>query len=184
MKKIVSIFGWIILIATFTSLGFATDNPKVGLIGYFIFFSLVFGGTLFYIKNHHKRNEINPKVVILIHKALGSILVLIGVAAPVIFFRKFVDPNLSLFVYIIIVVITIILIVLGALAISIINNSIGKKLFVTTLGYVMLIGLAIIPALAMSQYSNSYASLGIAYWSVIFTAALSWIGVSLYFQQD
>ncbi len=184
MKKIVNIIGWIILIATFTSIGFATDNPKTGLIGYFIFFSLVFAGTLFYAKHHHRKSEVNQKVVDTLHKAIGAILVLCGTAVPVIFFRKFVDPNLAFFVYFIIVVITIIIVVLGALAISIINNSIGKKLSVTLLGYLMLIVLATIPAIGMSQYSNSYANLGIAYWAIIVTATTSWWGSSLYFQKD
>lgn len=184
MKKIVNIIGWIILLATFSSLGFATDNPKVGILGYLVFFIAVFGGTLYYAKNHHRQNEVNQKVVNLIHKSLGIILALASIAAPVIFFKKFVDPNLSFVVYLIIVVITIVLIVLGALAISIINNSLGKRSLNTVLGYLFLIVLAVVPALGMSQYSNTYANLGIAYWSAIVSAALAWWGVSLYTQID
>jgi cation transport ATPase len=183
LRKIVKIIGWIILLATFTSLGFATDNPKTGLIGYFIFFSLVFGGTWFYIKKSNRKNEINPKITNALYKILGTILVLVSAIAPVILFQKFVDPNLSTTVYTVIVVITIVLIALGALAISIINNSLGKKLFVTLLGYLFLIALAIVPALGMSQYSNSYANLGIAYWSAIVSATLAWWGVSLFFHK-
>jgi len=180
LRKIVKIIGWITLLLVFTSLGFATDNPKTGLLGYFIFFSLVFGGTYIYAKKHHRRNEANPKIINFIHKILGAILGIGSVAAPVIFFRKFVDPNLPISVYFIIIVITIVLIVLGALAISIINNSLGKKMLITVLGYIFLIVLAIVPAIGMSQYSNSYANLGIAYWSAIFTAASAWWGVSLF----
>ncbi|MFO7895912.1 MAG: hypothetical protein R6U84_03165 [Candidatus Cloacimonadales bacterium] len=183
MRKIVKIIGWMILLATFTSLGFATDNPQAGLIGYFIFFSLVFGGTWLYIKKSNRKNEINPKITKALHKVLGTILLLVSVVAPVILFQKFVDPNLSTAVYAVIVVITIVLIALGALAVSIINNSLGKKLFVTLLGYLFLILLAVVPALGMSQYSNSYANLGIAYWSAIVSATLAWWGVSLFSQK-
>jgi hypothetical protein len=62
----------------------------------------------------------------------------------------------------------------------IINNSLGKKLFVTILGYLFIIVLSIVPALGMSQYSTSYANLGIAYWSAIVAASLAWWGVSLF----
>ena len=66
MKKIVKIIGWIILLLVFSSVGFAADNPKIGFLGYFIFFSLVFGGTFVYIKSHHRKNEANPKIINLI----------------------------------------------------------------------------------------------------------------------
>ena len=180
MKKIVKIIGWIILLLVFSSVGFAADNPKIGFLGYFIFFSLVFGGTFVYIKSHHRKNEANPKIISLIHKVLGIIITILSVISPAMFFSKFVNPNLGTGVYAIIVVITIVLIALGALAIMIINNSLGKKLFVTILGYLFIIVLSIVPALGMSQYSTSYANLGIAYWSAIVAASLAWWGVSLF----
>jgi hypothetical protein len=180
LKKIVKIIGWIILLLVFSSVGFAADNPKIGFLGYFIFFSLVFGGTFVYIKSHHRKNEANPKIINLIHKVLGIIITILSVISPAMFFSKFVNPNLGTGVYAIIVVITIVLIALGALAIMIINNSLGKKLFVTILGYLFIIVLSIVPALGMSQYSTSYANLGIAYWSAIVAASLAWWGVSLF----
>ena len=180
MKKIVKIIGWIVLLLVFSSVGFATNNPKIGFLGYFIFFSLIFGGTYIYIKSHHRKNETDPKIINLIHKFLGIIITLVSIISPVMFFRKFVNPNLGTGVYAIIVVITIVLIALGALAIMIINNSLGKKLFLTILGYLFIIVLSIVPALGMSQYSTSYANLGIAYWSAIVTASLAWWGVSLF----
>ena len=180
MKKIVKIIGWIILLLVFSSVGFAADNPKIGFLGYFIFFSLVFGGTFVYIKSHHRKNEANPKIINLIHKVLGIIITILSVISPAMFFSKFVNPNLGTGVYAIIVVITIVLIALGALAIMIINNSLGKKLFVTILGYLFIIVLSIVPALGMSQYSTSYANLGIAYWSAIVAASLAWWGVSIF----
>ena len=173
MRKVVSIIGWIVLLAAFSSLGFGTDNPSVGVPSYAIFFLIIFGGVFLYNKKHQKRQEISSNVSAKLYQILGIILLIIAVLSPAFILKS---ANFLFFIYVIITLITGILIALGALSISIINSSKSIKL----LGYLMLVAISVVPALAIMQHDSSYNALGTAYYAAIVVAVFSWWGFSLF----
>ena len=170
----------------FASLGFSSDDPKVGVPVFGVFFIIVFALILLYVKKHHKKDDSSPKNITFIHKILGIVLILIALFSPVIGLRKIDLPfaqNLVIFV------ITAILIVLGMLAINIINNSKGKNFGLGILGYIMLIIISSIPALGASKFlteyfPNIYNAIGTTYWASISVAIFSWWGFTLFQKQN
>ena len=181
MKKIISIFGWIVLLLVFASLGLSSDDPTFGFFFYLAFFLIVFVAVFFYIKKHQKRKEIESKSLVLLNKILGIILLIVALFSPIIALRKIQLPfmqNLLIFIA------TAILIALGAFAVTMIDKDKIKKL----LGLVMLVVLSVVPAIFattfLSQFfSNTYNALGTAYWAVISVSTFSWWGFSLNFSK-
>jgi len=181
LKKIVSIFGWIILLLAFASLGLSSDDPTFGFFFYLGFFLIVFAGVFYYIKKHQKRKEADPKSLQLMHKILGIVLMIVSLFSPIIALRKIQLPfiqNLLIFI------VTAVLIALGAYAVSMIDKDKIKKL----IGLFMLVVLAVIPAIFattfLSQFfTNTYNALGTAYWAIISVAIFSWWGFTLYFSR-
>ena len=181
MKKIINIIGWIVLLLAFASLGFATDNPRIGVPAYAVFFLIVFVLVYFLVKRQGDVLEEKPKNTVLINKILGIILLLVSLLSPIYSLRKI---HLPFFPNLMIFIITLVLIILGALAISIINNSRGKNLFIVILGYLLLLIIASIPAFGASMFlteyfPNIYNALGTAYWAAISVAIFAWWGFSL-----
>jgi len=188
LKTLATILGWIILFAAFASLGFFTDEPEIGVPIYFVFFLIIFGLVFLYTKKRHKKQQTNPKVINLLQKIFGAILVLLALFSPSIVFGK---ANFPFFSYFLITVITAVLIAIGTIAISIIHNSKDKSAVSKLLGYLLLIVISAIPAIGVLQsnaildvFSNAYSALGFAYWASLAVAVFSWWGISLYFKKE
>ena len=173
MKKIAAIIGWIVLLAAFASLGFATDNKAVGVPLYALFFIVVFGGVFMYTKKHQKRQEANPEFLSKMYKIIGILLLIFALLTPSMVLKS---AQFLFFVYIIITLINGILIALGTLAVTIINGSDSKRF----LGYIILIVISVIPAVAIMQYDSSYSALGTAYYAALISAVFAWWGFSLF----
>lgn len=184
MKKIlntvVSVIGWIVLLFAFSSIGFATSKPAQGVPLYMLFFLVVFAGVYYYVsKQKHTQESISEKKSIF-PKILGGVILIIAILFPWFVYAKI---NLNSSVYLIITAVNILMIIIAMLAIRIINRS-GKKIVLKLLGYLILIGVASVPALAainffMQYFNRSYDSLGTAYWCSVGIAVLSWWGFSL-----
>ncbi len=182
MKKIINILGWIILLLAFAALGLNADNKLFGFFLYLVIFAIIFGLVYWYIKKHHRRTEIDPQKIILLHKILGIILLLVAVFSPAIALGKIhlpFLPNLLIFIA------TAALIAAGVFAITMINSEKTKKI----LGYFILIILSAVPALFATTYldqyfPNTYNALGTAYWTVVSVAVFSWWGFSFYFKKE
>ena len=188
LKTLATILGWIILFVAFASLGFFTDEPEIGVPIYFIFFLIVFGLVFLYTKKRHKKQQVNPKIINLLQKIFGAILVLLALFSPSIVFGK---ANFPFFSYFLITVITTVLIAIGTIAISIIHNSKEKSAVSILLGYLLLIVISAIPAIGVLQsnaildvFSNAYSALGFAYWASLSVAVFSWWGISLFFKKE
>lgn len=182
MKKtlgtIAKIVGWLILFIALGSLGFATDNPKVGVPAYFVFFLVVFGGVYLFLTNHKRSEGVDPAKIQLVHKIIGALLVIIAVIVPDLLFKS---VGFSFQVYLMIAGIAALLIVLGGLTVKMINSGLGSgNIGIVIGGYFLVIVLSAVPALIMINYDSSYNALGMAYWSAISIAILSWWGISLF----
>lgn len=182
MKKIFNIAGWVILLLAFGSLGFSSDAPVVGFIIYLAFFTIVFGLVYVYIKKHHRKTEVNPKTITLIHKIAGIVLLVIGLFSPIIALGKI---KLPFFPNFLILIATAIIIGLGVFAVTMVNSVQKKKM----LGYILLIVLSAIPALFAISYldqffPNAYNALGTAYWAIVSVAIFSWWGFNLYLKKE
>jgi len=181
LKKIINIIGWVVLLLAFSSLGFATDNPRIGIPAYAVFFLIVFAAVYLLVKKQGDVLEEKPKNVVVINKIFGYILIIVALFSPVYSLRKI---HLPFFPNLLIFVVTFVLIILGALAISIINNSREKNPFSVVLGYLLLLIIASIPAFGASMFltdffPNIYNALGTAYWASISVAIFAWWGFSL-----
>ncbi len=182
MKKIINILGWIVLLLAFAALGLNADDKLFGFFLYLIIFAIIFGLVYWYIKKHHRRTEIDPKKMILLHKILGIILLLVAVFSPAIALGKIhlpFLPNLLIFI------VTVVLIAASAFAITMINSERTKKI----LGYIILVILSAVPAFFAITYldqffPNTYNALGTAYWAVVSVAIFSWWGFSLYSKKE
>jgi cytochrome c oxidase assembly factor CtaG len=182
LKKIVSIFGWIILILAFASLGLTSDDPTFGFFFYLAFFLIVFGLVYKYIKKNQRRKESNPKTMALIRKILGIVLLIISLFSPIIALRKIQLPFMP---NLLILIVTAVLIAIGTGAVILINKDKILKL----LGLILLILLSAIPAIFATTYlgqyfPNAYNALGTAYWAIISVSIFSWWGFSLYFSKN
>jgi len=182
LKKIVSIIGWIVLLLAFAALGLSSDDPTFGFFFYLVFFAIVFGLVFLYTKKHQHRKETNPKLIALIHRISGLVLLIVALFSPVIALRKIQLPFVQ---NLLILVATAALIALGVIAVSLINGGKIKKL----LGLVLLVVLSAIPALfainfLTNFFPNAYNALGTAYWTIVTVSIFSWWGFSLYTKKD
>lgn len=182
-KLLVRVIAWILLFAAFASMGFSSDDPAVGVPVFGVFFILVFILVYLYTRKHQKHHEPNQKTVAIVHRVLGIILIIVGLLSPLTIFKK---ANFPVSTNILILVITAVLMALGVLAVTIINNSLGKNGFATFLGYLLLIVISAIPAFIITQndriievFSNLYSALGMSYWATLAVAVFGWWGFSL-----
>lgn len=182
MKKIINIFGWIVLLLAFASLGLSTDDPTFGFFFYLVFFAAIFALVFLYIKKHQRRTEIDPKKIAIVYKVSGVILLLVALFSPLWALKKIglpVLPNILIFIA------TLILIGLGGVAIKLINDINVKKVF----GYVLLVILAAVPAIfavtfLSAYFPNAYNALGTSYWAIVSVAVFSWWGFTLFAKKD
>ncbi|MBN2460989.1 MAG: hypothetical protein JXB60_05225 [Candidatus Cloacimonetes bacterium] len=186
LKTIVNIIGWVVLLAAFGALGFTSDNPAVGVPLFTVFFVIVFGLVYLYARKHQKLRATNIRTVSIIHKIIAVLLAVLALFSPIIALRKI---NLPFAYNIIILIFTAIMIGLGVLAVSLINNRKGETRISSLLGYLLLIIISAIPALAAGQFlsiyfPSAYNALGTAYWAVLSVAIFSWWSFSLYFKKE
>ncbi|MDN5353321.1 MAG: hypothetical protein PWQ09_77 [Candidatus Cloacimonadota bacterium] len=187
-KTLVNVISWVLLLAAFSSMGFSSDDPAVGVPVFGVFFILVFLLVYLYTRNHQKHHEPNLKSVALVHRIFGIILIILGILSPLAIFNQ---ANFPTSTNILILVIAAVLMALGALAVIIINNSLGKNSFATFLGYLLLIVLSAIPAFIVSQndkiievFPDLYSALGMTYWATLAIAVFGWWGFSLLSSQN
>ena len=187
-KLLVKVIAWILLFAAFASMGFSSDDPAVGVPVFGVFFILVFFLVFLYTRKHQKHHEPNQKTVAIVHRVLGFILIILGILSPLAIFKR---ANFPISTNILILVITAVLMGLGVLAVTIINNSLGKNGFATFLGYLLLIVISAIPAFIITQndkiievFSNLYSALGITYWATLAVAVFGWWGFSLFSNKE
>ena len=184
MKKIlntvVSVIGWIAMIMAFSSIGFGTDNPKLGVPLYILFFLVVFAGVYYYVTHQRHSTKNVSKSNTLISKILGGIVLLAALLMPYFIFAKI---NLPFSATMIMIIITAVLIAIAIFSIRLINSA-GDNFTKKLIGYLALIVIASIPAIAtinyLLQYFNRpYDALGTSYWCVVAVTVLSWWGFSL-----
>ncbi|MCD4828688.1 MAG: hypothetical protein K8R90_04555 [Candidatus Cloacimonetes bacterium] len=77
-------------------------------------------------------------------------------------------------------IITAAIMFVGGLGVYIINRFRETRLMLAILGYIVLFLVATVPALLMMRVDSSYSSLGVAYYTAVFIALLSWWGIALY----
>jgi hypothetical protein len=177
LKTIGQIAAWLGLWTVFSSVGFATDNPQLMVPAYAIFFLLVFGLVLIYVKSHKQVMVTNTKSTVLIKKISGIILLALSFYMPAWFVK---GAHFTSGVYILITVLTIVAVAISTGAVIIINKNRKKNVVFEIIGYLILVLVSTLPAVAMVQYDNSYSALGTAYYAALAVAIFSWWGLSLF----
>lgn len=184
MKKVlntaVTVISWLVLLFVFSSIGFATSNPVAGVPLYMLFFIVVFAGVYFYVsrQKHTQENVVSKNVIV--PRIIGGVILLAAVLMP---WFVYAEINLNPSVYFIITAINIVMIAIAFFTIRFMNKNAGN-MAVKILGYLILIALSAVPALAalnffIEFFNRTYDALGTAYWCFLGVAVLSWWGFSL-----
>ncbi|MCF7918916.1 MAG: hypothetical protein K9N06_03260 [Candidatus Cloacimonetes bacterium] len=180
LKTVVTVIGWLVLLFAFSAIGFATDNPKLGVPLYILFFLLVFGGVYYYVMRQRHSSDNVSKTNPLFSKILGVISLLGALLMP---YFIFAEINLPIMASIVMLLVTAVMIVIGLFSIRFINRA-GDQILKKLIGYLVLIALASVPAIAAISYflryfNRAYDALGTTYWCTVVVAILSWWGLSL-----
>ena len=184
MKKTLSIIaqalGWIALLAVVMSIGFAAENPKVMIPTYGLLFMVAVGGMLFYLSRHRRHSYDAMKTPAYVAPLCGAILLILGVIFPVFSITSF-RPNVigtgTILAF------TLTLFGLGYLGVWLINClGIKNKIF-SVVGFVVLVTMALIPALAISRIDSSFGTLGVIYFTLAVTAVIEWFGFELVYRK-
>lgn len=180
LNKVVNVIGWLVLLLAFSSIGFATSKPAQGVPLYMLFFLLVFAGVYYYVsKQKHDQKKVVEKSNIF-PRIIGGVILVIALLMPWFVFAKI---NLTPSTYIIIIALTAVMIFLALLAVRIINRA-GENTILRLAGYLILVVLAAIPAIAaiyffLQYFNRPYDALGTAYWCTVAIAVFAWWGFSL-----
>lgn len=183
MKKIlntvVTVIGWLVLLLAFSSIGFATSKPAAGVPLYMLFNLILFAGIYYYVskRKHGQKKVVGKKSNF--SRIIGGVILLISLLMPWLVFAKI---TLTTSTYIIMTAATLVMIFLAFIAVRMINKA-GKSL-PRLAGYLILIVLAAIPALAaiyffLPYFNRPYDALGTAYWCYVSVTVLGWWGFSL-----
>jgi len=173
MKKIIRIIKeiimWILIVGAFAAIGFTTDTPATSSLIWAAIAVLIFG-VGFLVAKHAKRSTGTTKTKIIVNKIIGVILLVFGLILPALILAQF-PPSIRA----LLVLFAAVLVAIGALAVNLIKK--GKAL--TLLGYLILIVISFLPALAMSTYDMTYNALGTSYYLTIALACFAWAGLSM-----
>ncbi len=187
VKKIINVIGWLVLLFCFAAIGFGTANPKLMVPVYFVVFAVIFGLVLLYVKNHKTLAQENPVRALIYRRVLGGILLLISILAP----RKvisMIDTEYFAGTFdlmgILFIIGAAVVIAAGAFAVKMINKMYEGNLVSGIIGYLIVIALSTVPALVMVNFDTSYESLGLAYYTAIIMAGVSWWGLSIIFKDE
>ncbi len=172
LSRALKVFGGLVLLSAFASIGFASDNPRVMVPVFFLFFLAVFVLVFLYNIHRQKKKTVNPAYIIAIKKVLGSVLVLASLLTPYFFFR---GAGFSASIFIVLAVITLILIALTIVAIRLIDRN---NILHSAAGYILLIIICSMPAIIMMQHDRTYHALGGAYYAALVICVLAWTGIS------
>ncbi len=174
INQVVKVFGWIVLLAAFSAIGFMTDRPKVMIPLYFVFFIIVFALVLLYNIKWGRKKNIGSKYLTLTNKIIGIALVIAAILTPSFIFK---DVGFTAGIHSLMALIALALIALGFFAVMLINKN--ESLYVW-IGRLLLVIVCSLPALIMMQYDRSYHALGLAYYGAIAVGVLSWSGINMF----
>jgi hypothetical protein len=189
----------VLLFVFMVSLVLVTDNPKSMFALYFFFFLIVFGGIFASLILKHKRGAEESGLKYWISKVIGLFLLITAVYLPAYTLQKvnFSDKlaDISGGALFVVALLTAIIVAIGAVAVIMINLSKGIKnqllskgnstgpqssnKIVGYVGYVILIIISCIPAIAIKPYDSTSNTLGMVYFVAVGIAVLSWLGLSL-----
>jgi len=113
-------------------------------------------------------------------RTIGAVILVLALYMPWFVFAKI---NLASSTYIIIIALNAVIIFLALLAVRIINRA-GENIVLRLAGYLILVALSAIPAIAaiyffLPHFNRPYDALGTAYWCTIAIALFAWWGFSL-----
>lgn len=175
IKEIIT---WLIILAVFSSIGFATDNPRKGILLWALVSVVIFAIVFVIVKNTQKRQEKVSDSSRIFKKIFGVVLILFACLLPDLTLGK---AGFSSAIQIIIFGLTLVWIAIALLGTYLINQYLlkGRSIFLAFIGYIVLIIDSALPGLVMMQYDSRYNAMGTAYYLTIALAILSWTGLSM-----
>ena len=173
LSMIGKIIAWVLFIAAFAAIGLATDNPAVMIPVYGIGIIIVLGAILLVLKSKKKHSGETTKTPVVLNWIEGIFLLLFTFIVPayVTGFGALYFLNIAIGITILF---TILMIGLGSLGVYLINVLSQKIKIMSLLGYLIIIFLVALPALAITPIDASSSTLGVLYFVVMVLALSTW----------
>ncbi len=188
----------VLLFIVMVCLVLVTDNPKSMFGLYFIFFLIVFGGIFASLIMKHKRGNEDSSIRVWLIRAIGAVALFAAVYMPAYTLQKvnFSEKlaEISGGALTVVTLLTAIVVAIGAVAVVMINLSKGIRhqlggeensepktpnKALGYVGYLILIVISCLPAIAIKPYDATSNTLGTVYFVAVTIAILSWLGISL-----
>ena len=181
------IISFIVFIFALSSMGFASGKP-VMMLAYAAFILVVMFIMFLIVKRNQRHFEIINQVNPVIMKILGSILMIIAIASPVLVISnmQIIDLGMTKVGFgaiASILLITLVFIAGGGLGVKLINKS-ASKVINKVLGYIIIVIISALPALMVMPHDKTTTGIGTIYYLAIFVAIVSWWGVSLFLNNE
>ena len=178
-SKIAQAFGWLALTGVIASVGFLSDNPGVMVPTYALVFILAVGGILFYLTKSKRHSYEDMQTPAYVAPLSGAILLLVSFVFPAFSLASF---RPGVFGTGMIVLFTFLLLGLGFLGVWMFNVLGLKNKLYSIIGFLVIILMAIIPALAASPIDSTYGTLGVIYFTFGVQVMIVWSGFSLLYR--
>ncbi len=188
----------VLLFIVMVCLVLVTDNPKSMFALYFFFFLIVFGGIYASLVMKHKRGNEESNIKVWIFRAIGAVSTFAAIYMPAYTLQKvhFSDKlaEISGGALTVVTLLTAVVVAIGAAAVVMINLSKGIRhqlggkentepktpnKALGYVGYLILIVISCLPAIAIKPYDATSNTLGTVYFVAVAIAILSWLGLSL-----
>lgn len=174
LNVVIKVIMWIVILVAMSSLGFGTDNPRLMVPVYALFFAITFGLVLlFSIRKQKTKRSAEKKYVTVFKAILGAILIICGLIAPYVVFSS---VGFTIGIYLMIGLLILVLLGISIFAIYMINK---HKVVNSITGYLLLVAVSFAPALVMIQHDKSYHAIGLAYYTAVAVTVFFWFGISL-----
>ena len=178
-SKIAQAFGWLALTGVIASVGFLSDNPEVMVPTYALLFILAVGGILFYLTKNKRHSYEDIQTPAYVAPLSGAILLLVSFVFPAFSLASF---RPGVFGTGMIVLFTFLLLGLGILGVWMFNVlGLKNKLF-SIIGFLVILLMAVLPALASAPIDSTYGTLGVIYFTFGVQVMIVWSGFTLLYR--
>ena len=175
LSLIGSILGWTTIVVVFACIGFFTDNPGFMVPLYGIITIIVLTAFLFMAKRQKNRTYEQLTTPVWLPICYCIVLTALSITFPslaISFFRP------GEFHSAIIYLVTVLAITVGFGGVWMINVMGLKNKIFSIVGFLILVLLALIPALLIAPFDPSYGTLGVIYFTMALEAIIVWTAIN------
>jgi len=176
LMKVAQGFGWLMLTAVIASIGFLSDNPGVMVPVYAIVFIAAVCGMLFFLMKRKRHSYDSLKTPAWVPGFYCGFTSVLSLTFPYISINGFRPGLINIGV---LYLFTFLIIGLGFLGVWMINALGLKNKVFSMVGFLVLVFMALIPAIVLPSDLADFGTLGVFYFTLGIQATLVWTAYSL-----